>query len=68
MPTIAIYIGAALAAAVALLGTGALIFRTGVRQGQLTAKMAWNLQRGIDPMDDIGPTPEDTSPASGECK
>lgn len=47
---------------------GALIHRSGVRQGIRMARMAWNLKDGIDPLDEPAPMkpadpddpPEDT--------
>jgi len=40
------------AAVMALLATGALIHRSGVRQGIRMASMAWNLKEGYDPLDE----------------
>ena len=52
---------------VAVLAFGVLIYRAGVRQGMLMAKMAWNIQNEDNPLDDIEPAPKDTSPDAGEC-
>ena len=52
---------------VVVMAVGMLIYRAGVRQGMLMSKMAWNLQREEDPLEDLGPGPKDTSPASGDC-
>lgn len=67
--TLLIYIAASLCAGAVFSALGALIYRAGVKQGQLTAKIAWNLQRGADPMDDIDTDDtDDPSPGVGECE
>lgn len=55
------------AGTVAVLVVGMLIHRAGVRQGMLLSKMAWNIQRGEDPLDDLDEGTTDTSPDTGEC-
>lgn len=55
------------AGTVAVLAVGMLIYRAGIRQGMLMSKMAWNIQRGEDPLDDLEDGTTDTSPDTGEC-
>jgi len=51
---------ASLLAGIALLVTGALIHRSGVRQGLKMFRITWNAQQGYDPLDEpVKMTPAD---------